>query len=283
MLKCFTVFVATVGGLLLFPVVSFGQETEAVGEGAAKMSPVPIQMVAMLKPENTRIDFVGTHVGDEPNPRLGGFRQFSGQVVLADQGSRIVSMEATIDTTSIWTQIGDRLTGHLKSGDFLDVEKYPEATFVSSKVEAGDTAGTIQVTGTFTLMGESNEIVIPFQVEPSDKGLMASGQMMLDRTMFGMTGAVDSVNKQVEIAIKIGQPTSDAAASGPGAGPRRGRPFDVETMFGNMDVNGDGKLTGDEIPERMQSRLEQMDSDSDGALTLEELKAAFERMRANRR
>ena len=34
---------------------------------------VPIESVAVLAPTNTSISFIGIHVGDDPNPRLGGF------------------------------------------------------------------------------------------------------------------------------------------------------------------------------------------------------------------
>jgi len=42
----------------------------------------------------------------------------------------------------------------------------------------------------------------------------------------------------------------------------------IEALFKQMDSDGDGKLSGDEIPERLRSRLKAMDTDSDGSLTL---------------
>ena len=48
------------------------------------------------------------------------------------------------------------------------------------------------------------------------------------------------------------------------------RPFDAEEMFERFDSNGDGEITSDEIPQRVQ-RLMQMDRNGDGVLTREEL------------
>ncbi len=56
-----------------------------------------------------------------------------------------------------------------------------------------------------------------------------------------------------------------------------GRNFDPSAMFKSRDTDGDGKLTADELPERLKGRMEQLDSNKDGAVTLEELKKGMSR------
>ncbi|MDA1050435.1 MAG: EF-hand domain-containing protein [Planctomycetota bacterium] len=58
-----------------------------------------------------------------------------------------------------------------------------------------------------------------------------------------------------------------------GGGPGGGGGFDPEAMFTERDADGDGKLTGEEIPERMLERLEAIDTDKDGSVSKEELLA----------
>lgn len=58
---------------------------------------------------------------------------------------------------------------------------------------------------------------------------------------------------------------------GPGAG---GGAFNPSAFFERMDADKDGKLTGDEIHERMRDRVATMDKDKDGSITLEEFSSA---------
>ncbi len=61
---------------------------------------------------------------------------------------------------------------------------------------------------------------------------------------------------------------------GPG-GPGGGRP-DPEEMFKRRDADGNGKLEGTEISERMQARIAEIDQDADGAVTKEEFLAGVQ-------
>ena len=49
-------------------------------------------------------------------------------------------------------------------------------------------------------------------------------------------------------------------------------------MFERSDANGDGKLTGDEIPERMRDKLKMIDKDGDGSISKSEFAAMASRM-----
>ena len=65
----------------------------------------------------------------------------------------------------------------------------------------------------------------------------------------------------------------DAAAGGGGNRP------DPETRFAEADADGNGKLEGDEISERMQGRLEDIDTDGDGAVSKDEYMTMVESFR----
>ena len=91
-----------------------------------EFTPVPIASgVVSLSPENSKIGFVGTHVG-EPKPRTGGFERFSGTLGVDEASFALKSVSVEIETESVWTQIG-RLTDHLKNSDFFEVnEAHPD-------------------------------------------------------------------------------------------------------------------------------------------------------------
>lgn len=67
-------------------------------------------------------------------------------------------VEATIDATTLTTR-DDQRDAHLKSADFLDVEKFPKITFVSKSVELLR-SGEYRVTGDLTLHGISKEVIL---------------------------------------------------------------------------------------------------------------------------
>jgi len=64
----------------------------------------------------------------------GRFTKWSGEIRFDPQDPAASSVEVTIDPASIDTADAQR-DAHLRSADFFDVEKYPSASFRSTKVE----------------------------------------------------------------------------------------------------------------------------------------------------
>jgi polyisoprenoid-binding protein YceI len=177
---------------------------EESGTAAAK-APVPVvDGIATLSPDNTKIQFVGLHSPPkDPEPRTGGFAKFSGQAKLA--GQRLESISVDIDTTSLFTSIG-KLTDHLKSGDFFEVNEYPTAKFESTKITPSG-SGASQIEGNLTLHGVTKEISFPATVSVSGAGLRLSSEFKIDRTQFGMTFGEGQVEKDVTMNVVIGEQT----------------------------------------------------------------------------
>lgn len=90
----------------------------------------------------------------------GEFDKVSGTVDYDPANPSAAKVEAKIDVNSISTREADR-DKHLLSGDFFDVEKYPEITFKSTKVSRfGD---GFKLTGDLTIHGTTREVT--FDVE----------------------------------------------------------------------------------------------------------------------
>ena len=128
----------------------------------------------------------------------GEFGKTEGKVVIDDADLTKSSVEATIDVATINTREPDR-DKHLKTGDFLDLAKYPTITFKSTKVEAAG-AGQLKVTGDLTIRGTTKSVVLAVTgptAEVKDpwgnakRGVSATTQ--INRKDFGVSYGPDAV------------------------------------------------------------------------------------------
>ncbi|MDB5343549.1 MAG: hypothetical protein JWP89_1926 [Schlesneria sp.] len=187
-----------------------GESTASTASEAASVkgdaaSPVKVTDGAVeLSPENTKVMFVGAHTGEKPDPRTGGFEKFSGKLTV-DAG-KLTAVSLDIITDSTWTEIGGKLTTHLKSPDFLDTKEFPEIKFQSTKVETAD-GGKATITGDLTMHGETKPITIPATVTITDAGITLVANFTVDRAEFGMTTATDKVEPKVELKVVVGEKT----------------------------------------------------------------------------
>jgi polyisoprenoid-binding protein YceI len=228
-------------------------------------TPVPItDGVCQLTAENCLIQFVGTHMGDNPDPRTGHFQRFTGEAKIDPSTNHLASVNVEIETESLWTPIPN-LTNHLKSPDFFDARQYPQATFASTEIsQSGDGGYTIK--GNLTILGNSQEISFPAKVQIG-AGLTMAAELTIDRTQFGMDKLQDQVVNTVELKLAIGETASQGGPAGPGRGPGN---FDPEAFFKGLDRDQDDKLTGDEIPARMNEAIDRFDTDGDGSISKSE-------------
>ena len=102
-----------------------------------------------LDPNHTYPSFEADHFGGVSVWR-GKFTKSSGVVTL-DREAKNGTVDVTVDTTTLDTG-NPPLDKHVKSPDFLDVEKFPTATYKGTSIKFdGDTP--VEVDGTFTLHG----------------------------------------------------------------------------------------------------------------------------------
>ena len=88
----------------------------------------------------------------------GRFNKFSGAFNYDAKNPNNASINVNIDVTSIDSNHAER-DKHLRGSDFLDVEKFAEATFKSTKVtDKGE--NNLEIIGDLTLHGVTNSITI---------------------------------------------------------------------------------------------------------------------------
>ncbi|HUO04867.1 MAG TPA: YceI family protein [Candidatus Binataceae bacterium] len=107
-------------------------------------------------PSHTSVEFSIRHM--MVSNVKGVFQKTRGTISANGTDPASVKIDATIDATSIDTHVAKR-DNHLKSADFLDVEKFPTITFKSTKAEA-DGQGKWKVAGDLTLHGVTKPVVL---------------------------------------------------------------------------------------------------------------------------
>jgi polyisoprenoid-binding protein YceI len=88
----------------------------------------------------------------------GRFNTFSGEFSYDEKQPSAARVSVEIDTASVDSNHAER-DKHLRSKDFLDVSKYPTATFVSTGFES-DVDGNGTLTGNLTLHGVTKPVSI---------------------------------------------------------------------------------------------------------------------------
>ena len=88
----------------------------------------------------------------------GRFNKFSGDFSYDANNIGASKINVIVDTTSLDTNHAER-DKHIRSDDFIDAGKYPEATFTSSKITNAEN-GKFTIAGDLTLHGTTRPIVI---------------------------------------------------------------------------------------------------------------------------
>ena len=90
---------------------------------------------------------------------VGRFNTFSGEFTYDPKSVATSTLNVSIDTTSVDSNHAER-DKHLRSADFLNVEKFPKATFVSKKIIADNDDEEFDIVGDLTLNGVTKSITI---------------------------------------------------------------------------------------------------------------------------
>ena len=164
-----------------------------------------------IDPSHSAIHFSVRHM--VVSKTRGRFTKWSGQIAFDPEKPEASKVEVTIDPASIDTADAQR-DAHLKSADFFDVEKYPQASFRSTKVEnlGGD---QYRVSGELTVHGVTRPVAFDALFEGAGKdpwgGERAgfSASLSIDRREFGLqwnkaleTGGV-LVGDRVELTLEV--------------------------------------------------------------------------------
>ena len=122
----------------------------------------------------------------------GHFAKVTGTLTLDESDLTKSKVEASIDAASLETRDPQR-DGHLKSADFLDVEKFPSLSFHSTNIRSLR-AGELEVAGDLTIHGVTKATVFTVEGPTSpakdpwgNTRVAVSATTKINRKDFGLT------------------------------------------------------------------------------------------------
>ncbi|HEY1951633.1 MAG TPA: YceI family protein [Gemmatimonadaceae bacterium] len=163
-----------------------------------------------LDPSHTIVEFSAKHL--MITTVKGRITDVEGSIFTDEKSPKNSSVVATLKAASIDTRT-DQRDNHLRSADFLHVEKFPEIRFKSTRIE-GD-RNEFKLTGDLTIRDVTREITLDVHFEGQTKdpwggervGFSAQGK--LDRRDYGLvwnqlleTGGL-TVGNDIKINIEV--------------------------------------------------------------------------------
>ncbi len=181
--------------------------SQAVREIEGRVLPAP--GVWELDPKHTTVEWVARHVLTKVRGRFG---KVAGTIHVEEVPERSW-VEVEIDAASIDSNTPDR-DNHLRSADFLEVEKYPKLTFRSTALRPTG-PNTFELDGDLTIKDVTRPVTLEVEylgVNDSPWGTKLAGfsaRTEIDREDWGMTWNVVIetggllVSKKVQIELEI--------------------------------------------------------------------------------
>ncbi len=174
-------------------------------QAALTNTPAEVQAGAYrFEPGHSKITWSVTHFGY--STYAGQFPRLEGTLTLdpRDVGKSVV--DVTINTAAVGT-LDEALDKHLKTPDFLDVEKFPTATFKSTSVKKTGER-TADITGDLTLHGVTKPVVVKATFNQAGANPMSKiytlgfdAKAVIKRSDFGISTYVPAISDEVTLVI----------------------------------------------------------------------------------
>ena len=169
-----------------------------------------------LDPAHTLVEFSAKHL--MITTVKGRITDIEGVIYSDEKDLKNSSVEATLKAVSLDTRT-DQRDQHLRSADFLDVERYPDILFKSIRVEAGTDRDMFNVVGELTIRDKSREIAlnanaVDHSCSPQGEEVVYYTAMtVVDRFDFGITYGRGVLGRKLEIVINL-QATKQSKEAG---------------------------------------------------------------------
>lgn len=150
----------------------------------------------------SRLEFVSTYQGQ---PAPGVFRDFVTRLTLDPAQPARGKLEVDVVVTSVDMGSEDLLEG-MRAPEWFDFARFPKAEFRSQQIRQV-APQRYEARGTLALKGVQQEVVVPFAWEAKGQTAVMTGELMLNRTRFGVGSGewatADPIGLDVKVKFKV--------------------------------------------------------------------------------
>ena len=195
-----------------------GDAPEATTTAVDAQTSTPVAFTGTALPiaaDDSTVTWIGAKLTGN---HIGGFQTVTGDVYV--DGGQVTGADVLIDATTIYSD-NERLTGHLMTGDFFEVERFPEARFQTTSLRPATAADSLEwaeathlVTGRLTMRDQTNEVTFPAIVTYDGSTATVQSTFLINRQDWGIDyrgQADDLINDMVRISLDV---TASATAGG---------------------------------------------------------------------
>lgn len=151
-----------------------------------------METIQVVEPPKTKwnIDVMHSQIGFKVKHMMftnvrGYFKEYKSDIVTTGDDFLTAEIDFWINPESITT--GDeKRDGHLKNGDFFDVEKYKEINFIGNTYEKVDNDGTYNLYGDLTMKGVTKRIKLKVEF-----GGLMKDPWGNEKAAFNITGKIN--------------------------------------------------------------------------------------------
>ena len=169
----------------------------------AAAAPVAAQKPLTIDQDASRVGFEATQMGVTVE---GGFSDWDAELRIDEADPAASTARVVVRTASIDAGHGDT-NAEVKRGNWLAVERFPEAVFESTAVTRRDD-GSWLATGTLRIRDRTETVEVPFTVDKgADGARRITGSFTIKRATFnvggGAWGDFDVVANEVRIVFDL--------------------------------------------------------------------------------
>ena len=134
----------------------------------------------------------------------GDLSKIKGEIIFFTTDLSACRFNVTIDPSTIDTDNGSR-DNHLKGSEYFDVEKFPDITITSTKIDKTNKteAGYYYFTGTLSMHGITKEIAFPFKAEKTNDSYLFTGEFEIDRLVYGIGDKSAVLSNTVNVSLSV--------------------------------------------------------------------------------